>query len=60
MSKITEKSSVTSESRRKFVKKAAYVAPAVMSLQAASAFARVGSNQMGGGTHMEPQPRNPK
>jgi hypothetical protein len=51
MSKNTEKSLVTSEStsesRRQFVKKAAYVAPAVLSLQAASAFARVGSSPSG-------------
>lgn len=44
MSQINQKSLVTSESRRKFVIKAAYVAPAVLSLQAASAFARVGSS----------------
>ena len=30
-------------SRRQFVKKAAYVAPAILSLQATSAFAKVGS-----------------
>jgi hypothetical protein len=52
MSKTTEKSTVTSESRREFVKKAAYVAPAVLSLQAASAFARNGSN-------IEPPPTLP-
>jgi hypothetical protein len=45
LAKTNDKSSVTSESRRQFVKKAAYVAPAVLTLQAASTFARAGSTR---------------
>jgi hypothetical protein len=34
-----------SNSRREFVKKAAYVAPAILTLQAAPAYAKVGSGK---------------
>ena len=46
MSKITQQ---TSSSRRDFVKKAAYVAPAILSLKAAPAFAKQGSSKPGKG-----------
>ena len=42
-----------SPSRRAFVKKAAYVAPAVLSLQAFSAVAKAGSNK-------DEKPKKPK
>ena len=42
-----------SPSRRAFVKKAAYVAPAVLSLQAFSAVAKAGSNK-------DEEPKKPK
>ena len=42
---MAKKLSVEEESRRNFVKKAAYVAPAILSLQAAPAFAKEGSRK---------------
>lgn len=41
--------STSSESRRDFVKRAAYVAPAVLTLAAAPDFAKAGSVKGGGG-----------
>ena len=37
------------QSRRDFVKKAAYVTPAILTLQAAPAYAKYGSEKPGGG-----------
>ena len=42
---MAKKLTVEEESRRNFVKKAAYVAPAILSLQAAPAFAKEGSRK---------------
>lgn len=42
---MAKKLNVKEESRRNFVKKAAYVAPAILSLQAAPAFAKEGSRK---------------
>jgi hypothetical protein len=42
---MAKKLSVEEESRRNFVKKAAYVAPAILSLTAAPAFAKEGSRK---------------
>ena len=51
-------------SRRDFVKKAAYVAPAVLSLQAFSALAKAGSNghedRKGGNGKGKKEPKPPK
>lgn len=41
--------STSSESRRDFVKRAAYVAPAILTLAAAPDFAKAGSVKGGGG-----------
>lgn len=41
--------STSNESRRDFVKRAAYVTPAVLTLAAAPEFAKAGSNKWGGG-----------
>jgi len=38
----------SSDTRREFVKKAAYVAPAILTLAAAPAFAKSGSTKKGG------------
>ena len=45
------------ESRRSLIKKAAYVAPIVLSLAASSAFARSGS---GGGVDCNANPSDPR
>ncbi len=45
----------TDPSRREFVKKAAYVAPAILSLQAVSSVAKAGSAQ--GTTTTKPKPK---
>lgn len=42
--------STSSESRRDFVKRAAYVAPAILTLAAAPDFAKAGSVKGGGGS----------
>jgi hypothetical protein len=39
----------SSEARRKFVKRAAYVAPAILTLQAAPSYAKSGSEKPGKG-----------
>jgi len=46
------KKSVKNPSRRKFVKTAAYVAPAILTLKAASSFAAVGSVSQGPDFHL--------
>jgi hypothetical protein len=43
-------------SRRDFVKKALYVAPAILTLQAAPAFAKDGSRQQGPGKEFDKPP----
>jgi len=43
-----DKLNAEGESRRGFVKKAAYVAPAILTLQAAPAYAKYGSEKPGG------------
>ena len=55
--KTSTKSSKTSNSRRQFVKRAAYVAPAVLSLQASSSYAREGSQKVP--PTSTPTPRSP-
>lgn len=47
-----------SSSRREFVKKAAYVAPVILTLQAAPSYAKAGS-QNGKPSKPEPRPRRP-
>jgi hypothetical protein len=44
-----------SNARRNFVKKAAYIAPAIATLKAAPAFAKNGSTKP-----KDPKPKNPK
>jgi len=44
-----EKLNGNDQSRRDFVKKAAYVTPAILTLQAAPAYAKYGSEKPGGG-----------
>lgn len=47
------------DSRRGFVKKAVYVAPAILTLAAAPAFAKSGSEKNGNGPK-DPKPDNPR
>ena len=47
-------------SRREFVKKAAYVAPAVLSLKATSAFAKCGSANEDGSPDEKSKKQKPK
>lgn len=55
MSKETKGKSKHQASRREFVKKAAYIAPAIITLQAAPSFARAGSLK----EKPKPRPRQP-
>jgi hypothetical protein len=50
---MTKQTTKHQPSRREFVKKAAYVAPAILTLKAAPAFAKNGSKDK------PPPPRNP-
>ncbi len=47
-------------SRREFVKKAAYVAPAILTLQAAPAYAKGGSDKGDGGKDKDKDPKKNK
>ena len=49
MDEQDEKLNGNDQSRRDFVKKAAYVTPAILTLQAAPAYAKYGSEKPGGG-----------
>ena len=47
------------ESRRDFVKRAAYIAPAILTLPAAPEYAKAGSVKPGGGTERPPKASPP-
>jgi hypothetical protein len=47
-------------SRREFVKKAAYVAPAILTLQAAPAYVKAGSHKGDGGKDKDKDPKKNK
>jgi hypothetical protein len=54
---MAKKTQVSQTSRREFVKKAAYVAPAVLTLAAAPSFARAGSSKSGKEDKPDPRQR---
>ena len=57
LSTMAKKTKVSQKSRREFVKKAAYIAPAVLTLAAAPSFARAGSRKSGNEERFNPRRR---